>query len=93
MLLWFSPHFTHCRWLFSMVTGSDNRLVAHFDILGMSTLVERDFSKAWSMLTDLVDVQRTAQSFEYEFIETNERVNLEQLIQTVTFSDTLLLFT
>lgn len=76
-----------------MPNQSDIRLVAHFDILGMSALVDRDFSEAWGMLGDLVDVQRNARMHEYEFVETNERVDVFRQIQSVTFSDTLLLFT
>ena len=33
------------------------RFVAHIDILGMSTIVEKDMDEAWGMLSDLVDVR------------------------------------
>lgn len=71
----------------------NSRFVAHVDILGMSTLVERNFNEAWGMLSDLVQVRDKAIMYEYDFVETNERVNVFQKIRIVTFSDTLILFT
>jgi len=76
-----------------MNTSTDNRIVAHIDILGMSTLVEKNFPEAWGMLSDLVNVRDHAQAHEYEFSETNERLRVFERIKIVTFSDTLLLFT
>jgi hypothetical protein len=35
----------------------DNRYVAHLDILGMSSIVEKDADEAWGMLSDLVAVR------------------------------------
>lgn len=71
----------------------NSRFVAHVDILGMSTLVENNFEEAWGMLSDLVHVRDEARLHEYEFVETNERLNVYQQIHIITFSDTLLLFT
>jgi hypothetical protein len=45
------------------------------------------------MLSDLVQVRDKALMHEYEFVEANERVKVFKEIHTVTFSDTLLLFT
>jgi hypothetical protein len=69
------------------------KFVAHLDILGMSSLVERSFTDAWAMLSDLVDVRDTAVSREYEFVETKEKLVVFDAIQSVIFSDTLVLFT
>lgn len=81
--------------LFSAMTGTstDTRIVAHIDILGMSTLVESNFPEAWGMLSDLVSVRDHAQAHEYEFVETREHLRVFERIKIVTFSDTLLLFT
>lgn len=68
-------------------------IVAHIDILGMSTLVENNFQEAWGMLSDLVAVRDRVRSHEYEFITTNERLSVLNEINIVTFSDTLFLFT
>lgn len=76
-----------------MKTDTDTRVVAHIDILGMSTLVERNFPEAWGVLSDLVAVRDRAQAHEYEFVETNERLRIFEKVKIVTFSDTLLLFT
>jgi len=74
-------------------TSTDTRIVAHLDILGMSTLVENNFTEAWGMLSDLVDVRDHVQVHEYEFVETSERLRVFERIKIITFSDTLLLFT
>lgn len=74
-------------------TSTDPRIVAHVDVLGMSTLVEKNFPEAWGMLSDLVDVRDHAQSYEYEFVDVSERLRVRERIKIVTFSDTLLLFT
>jgi hypothetical protein len=71
----------------------DLRFVAHLDILGMSSIVERDADAAWEMLSDLVAVRDRTESYELEFSDTNKRVAIPDVIQSVTFSDTILLFT
>jgi len=76
-----------------MNTSTDARIVAHIDILGMSTLVENNFPEAWGMLSDLVDVRDNAQAHEYEFADTSESLRVFERIKIVTVSDTLLLFT
>lgn len=71
----------------------DLRFVAHLDILGMSSIVERDADAAWDLLTDLVAVRDKTSSYELEFLETEERIATSDAICSVTFSDTILLFT
>lgn len=73
--------------------NADTKLVAHLDILGMSSLVGRSFPDAWAMLLDLVDVRDAAVHREYEFVETKEKVVVFQAIRSVIFSDTCVLFT
>lgn len=71
----------------------DNRYVAHLDILGMASIVEKDADKAWLLLSDLVAVREQTSTYEIEFLESKERVRAPDMIHTVTFSDTILLFT
>lgn len=71
----------------------DLRFVAHLDILGMSSIVERDADVAWGILSELVAVRDRAENYEMEFRDTNERVAISDAIRSVTFSDTILLFT
>lgn len=71
----------------------DTRFVAHLDILGMSTIVEKNPDDAWDLLSDLVSVRDQASNYEFEFLETNERLRVIDQIYMVTFSDTILLFT
>lgn len=75
------------------MANEDLKVVAHIDILGMSTLVENNFQEAWGMLSDLVAVRDRVRSHEYEFLETSERLRVFEQIKIVTFSDTLLIFT
>ena len=76
-----------------MITPDSHRLVAHIDILGMSTLIRRDLASAWGVLSDLVNVRDDAREFEYEFLDKNERLKVSEIVKMVTFSDTLLAFT
>lgn len=69
------------------------RFVAHIDILGMSSIVDRDADAAWKVLSDLVDVRDRTGNYELEFLDINERVSIAQTIKAVTFSDTIVLFT
>lgn len=69
------------------------RFVAHIDILGMSTLVEKNAEEAWGMLSDLVSVKDGVNSYELKFIDLNEHVDMLAMIHTVIFSDTIVLFT
>ncbi|NMG30066.1 hypothetical protein [Aromatoleum evansii] len=71
----------------------DFRFVAHIDILGMSSIVERDADAAWGMLSELAAVRDHAQDFELEFLDTKERLHIREAVYAVTFSDTIVLFT
>lgn len=71
----------------------DLRFVAHIDILGMSSIVERDADAAWEMLSELAAIREKAVNYELEFGGSNERVAISDVIHSVTFSDTILLFT
>ena len=71
----------------------DQRFVAHIDILGMSSIVDRDADLAWELLSELVAVRDRTSNFALEFLETKELIAIPDVIQSVTFSDTILLFT
>lgn len=70
-----------------------NRYVAHLDILGMASIVEKDADRAWLLLSDLVAVREQTGAYEIEFLESKEKVRIPDMIHEVTFSDTILLFT
>ena len=70
----------------------DQRFVAHIDILGMSTIVEKDFDEAWGILSDLVAVRDQIGDLNVIF-QANEKAAVSEIIQAVTFSDTIILFT
>lgn len=71
----------------------NTRYVAHMDILGMSTLVERDAELAWQALSALVHARDHVSSYEISFLDTAERAKVGERVHCVTFSDTILLFT
>jgi hypothetical protein len=71
----------------------DQRFVAHIDILGMSSIVERDADLAWQVLSDLVAVRDRISNYALEFLDTKDLIAIPEVIQIVTFSDTILLFT
>jgi len=79
------------RFPISAVRGS--RFVAHLDILGMSSIVERDANAAWSMLSDLAAVRDIANGHMLEFLDTKRIVAVSDAVRSVTFSDTILFFT
>lgn len=72
---------------------SHRRFVAHIDVLGMSALVERNAEKAWQLLSDLVSVREEVHKVQIDFLDTAERISAEEKIRSVTFSDTIILFT
>ncbi len=76
-----------------MTIERETRFVAHFDILGMSSIVERDADVAWSLLSDLTYVRDKASAHVVEFLDTREKVAFSDAIKSVTFSDTILFFT
>lgn len=71
----------------------DQRFVAHIDILGFSSIVQHDADAAWEVLSALVEVRDVASDLGLEFRGTNARFPIKDVIQSVTFSDTILLFT
>lgn len=73
--------------------SSDTRFVAHIDILGMSVLAAKDAHLAWQLLSDLVKARDEAHSAEITFLDTAERVAVQDQVRAVTFSDTIVLFT
>lgn len=68
------------------------RFVAHLDILGMSSIVEKDADEAWGMLSDLVAVRDRVGNYTMEFLDTKELVYAANAAGAVTFSDTIILF-
>ena len=76
------------------MSQSDNRYVAHLDILGMTSIVDAGPEKAWEVLSNLVDARDKANGFEIEFSELEgQRISVSNSVYAVTFSDTILLFT
>lgn len=71
----------------------DIRVVAHLDILGMSSIVEQDADEAWGMLSDLVAVRDRIRDYSIEFTDTGETIDVSRTVNVVTFSDTIILFT
>lgn len=69
------------------------RFVAHIDILGMSAIMEKDADEAWTLLSDLIDLRDEVGNFKIKFLHSNEQVIVSEAIHTVTFSDTVMLFT
>jgi hypothetical protein len=68
------------------------RFVAHIDVLGMSALVGKDPELAWNLLGRLVEARKDAHSTSLTFLDTAETVATPELVQAVTFSDTIVLF-
>lgn len=68
------------------------RFVSHIDILGMSTLVEKNAELAWQVLSDLVSVRDRVNSYELTFLDTADRTTVPSQVHCVTFSDTIVLF-
>ncbi len=59
----------------------------------MSAIVDKDADEAWGMLSDLVAVRDQVGNSAIEFQQTKEIVHASDAIRTVTFSDTIILFT
>ena len=68
----------------------DNRFVAHFDMLGMSTLTKRDPDLAWKKLSALGHARDKRLSLGIQRLDTNETITDQ--IRTFTFSDTVIAF-
>ena len=71
---------------------TENRYVAHIDILGMSSIVEKSAEEAWGVLSDLVDVRDKASALEIELVDSKERLQVNENLKMVTFSDTIVVF-
>lgn len=67
--------------------------MAHIDILGMSSLMMNNEDEGWGMLSDLVSVREQTAQQEYEFLNRSLRQPISNIIYSVMFSDTILLFT
>lgn len=70
-----------------------NRFVAHVDILGMSSIVAKDPEAAWELLSALVAALDDINDYALEFTDIDEKVHIPNIIKSVTFSDTIVLFT
>lgn len=68
------------------------RFVVHIDVLGMSALVAKDPELAWSLLGRLVEARKDAHATSLTFLDTAETVATPQHVHTITFSDTIVLF-
>jgi len=69
---------------------SDNRFVAHFDILGMRSLTKRDPDLAWQKLSALSIARKERLSLGIRRLDTGEFI-LDQ-VRSFTFSDTIIAF-
>ncbi len=72
---------------------NNNRYVAHLDILGMSSIVTKNADNAWCLLSDLVAVRDQTNEDAIEFLDDGKVIPFSEIIQMVTFSDTIVLFT
>jgi len=75
------------------VTTSHTRFVAHLDILGMASIVDRDPEEAWSMLSALVDARDASTNVSIEFQSLGKLIHVPDHVKAITFSDTIFLFT
>ncbi|MFD2837644.1 hypothetical protein ACFS3C_17000 [Azotobacter vinelandii] len=73
-----------------MPNHGDDRFVAHFDMLGMSTLTKRDPESAWQKLCDLSRARNERLHLEIERSDTNEI--LTDQVHSFIFSDTMIAF-
>jgi hypothetical protein len=73
--------------------STNQRFVAHIDILGMREMVRRDPEMAWQVLSGLAKVRDHVNNLHIEKIETAEKHALAQKVFSVMFSDTIVLFT
>lgn len=73
-----------------MSDHKDNRFVAHFDMLGMSTLTKRNPDLAWKKLSALCHARDKRLSLGIQRLDTNELI--ADQVRTFTFSDTVIAF-
>lgn len=75
------------------MTISHVRYVAHLDILGMASIVSKDHEEAWNMLSALVDARDASTNVSLEFDGVEGLIHVPDHIKSITFSDTIFLFT
>ena len=68
----------------------NNHFVAHFDMLGMSSLIRRDPELAWQKLSALSTARQERLSLDIERKDTGEYI--QDQIRAFTFSDTIVAF-
>ena len=69
------------------------RYVTHVDILGMTSLVQKDAEVAWQVLSGLATVRDHVRNIEVESTATGQRTSVIERIFSVMFSDTIVFFT
>ncbi|HBJ84257.1 MAG TPA: hypothetical protein DDZ88_10405 [Verrucomicrobiales bacterium] len=69
------------------------RYVTHVDILGMSSLVQRNAEQAWEVLSGLASVRDHLDSFGVEVTASGQKFAISDRVFRVMFSDTIVLFT
>lgn len=68
----------------------NNHFVAHFDMLGMSSLIRRNPDLAWQKLSDLSTAKQERLSLDIERLDTGEYI--QDQVRAFTFSDTIVAF-
>ena len=75
------------------MSESHVRYVAHLDILGMASIVEKDHEAAWAMLSALVAARDASTNVSLEFEGLDGMIHVPHHVRAITFSDTILLLT
>lgn len=70
----------------------DIRFVCHIDILGMRSLVNKDMDEAWSLLSGLIQAREHYTRCTVTNKVSGSTSTLRETIHSVTFSDTIVLF-
>ncbi len=73
-----------------MSDRTDNRFVAHFDMLGMSALTKRDPDLAWKKLSALHCAREKRLSLGIERLDNNELI--QDQVRSFMFSDTIIAY-
>ena len=68
----------------------NNHFVAHFDMLGMSSLIRRDPELVWQKLSALTTAKQERLSLDIERLDTGEYI--QDQVRAFTFSDTIVAF-
>lgn len=72
---------------------ANRRFVAHIDILGMRTMMQRDAETAWKVLSGLATARDHIGQLQVGYIESARHEMLASRVMTLMFSDTIVLFT